>query len=317
VCTIAAPRRAKDTIGAVTRLVQRDGTSSTIAVECNQLEPLLLASGYPGGDANRADGFSPFVGNINQLIMSLPPYVEVLERTGGLVPEFVNPKYADESKTVFKKPTRLECMMQDHFKVVPPGSLICVVVFPEWTYSPVKNDPVEALAKVKKGVPGRSMAEGEMDFYDAQCRRLAAAGVAIPKYGSILVQGFTLALPPRIVLHPNFAPTQAVLASRFPDPAAISISQRSTLIIEGPDVRVEGLELDGTFVVKACAGAFVTLKKGLKVINAGWSLEALSSNEAGSHGNVSVAVAIRGFQSVRTEARTLEFTSPGSYDIYE
>jgi len=31
--------------------------------------------------------------------------------------EFVNPKYADEAKTVFKKPTRLECMMQDYPKV--------------------------------------------------------------------------------------------------------------------------------------------------------------------------------------------------------
>lgn len=30
----------------------------------------------------------------------------------GLVPEFVNPKYADASKNRFKKPTRLECMMQ-------------------------------------------------------------------------------------------------------------------------------------------------------------------------------------------------------------
>ena len=35
-----------------------------------------------------------------------------LERTKGIMPEFVNPKYADAEKTVFKKPTRLECMMQ-------------------------------------------------------------------------------------------------------------------------------------------------------------------------------------------------------------
>lgn len=34
----------------------------------------------------------------------------------GLVPEFVNPKYADAAKSKFKKPTRLECMMQDHPK---------------------------------------------------------------------------------------------------------------------------------------------------------------------------------------------------------
>ena len=29
------------------------------------------------------------------------------------MPEFVNPKYADSTKTTFKSATRLECMMQD------------------------------------------------------------------------------------------------------------------------------------------------------------------------------------------------------------
>jgi UDP-sugar pyrophosphorylase len=28
------------------------------------------------------------------------------------MPEFVNPKYTDASKSAFKAPTRLECMMQ-------------------------------------------------------------------------------------------------------------------------------------------------------------------------------------------------------------
>jgi UDP-sugar pyrophosphorylase len=37
------------------------------------------------------------------------------------MPEFVNPKYADKEKTVFKKPTRLECMMQEYPKVLPKG----------------------------------------------------------------------------------------------------------------------------------------------------------------------------------------------------
>jgi hypothetical protein len=45
-------------------------------------------------------------------IYALQPYVDVLGRTGGLVPEFVNPKYADATKQRFQRPTRLECMMQ-------------------------------------------------------------------------------------------------------------------------------------------------------------------------------------------------------------
>ena len=32
--------------------------------------------------------------------------------------EFVNPKYADAAKTIFQKPTRLECMMQVGLRLV-------------------------------------------------------------------------------------------------------------------------------------------------------------------------------------------------------
>lgn len=85
----------------------------TINVEYNQLDPLLRASGFPDGDVNdEKTGFSPFPGNINQLVFKLGPYAEALNRTNGAMPEFVNPKYKDAEKTVFKKPTRLECMMQ-------------------------------------------------------------------------------------------------------------------------------------------------------------------------------------------------------------
>jgi UDP-sugar pyrophosphorylase len=85
----------------------------TINVEYNMLDPLLRATGNPEGDVNdEKTGFSPFPGNINQLLFKAESYAETLERTKGVMPEFVNPKYTDETKTVFKKPTRLECMMQ-------------------------------------------------------------------------------------------------------------------------------------------------------------------------------------------------------------
>lgn len=84
-------------------------------MEYNQLDPLLRATGYPDGDVNDETGLSPFPGNINQLLFRLDAYVKVLERTKGVMPEFVNPKYKDADKSVFKKPTRLECMMQVSF----------------------------------------------------------------------------------------------------------------------------------------------------------------------------------------------------------
>ena len=62
-------------------------------------------------------GWSPYPGNINQLVIKLSSYVPQLAATGGVISEFVNPKYKDASKTAFKSSTRLECMMQDYPKV--------------------------------------------------------------------------------------------------------------------------------------------------------------------------------------------------------
>ncbi len=50
-------------------------------------------------------------------MVNLGSYCATLKRTKGVMEEFVNPKYADATKTTFKKPTRLECMMQDYAKV--------------------------------------------------------------------------------------------------------------------------------------------------------------------------------------------------------
>lgn len=41
-----------------------------INVEYNQLDPLLRATGHPDGDVNCETGYSPFPGNINQVISS-------------------------------------------------------------------------------------------------------------------------------------------------------------------------------------------------------------------------------------------------------
>lgn len=114
--SLAVPRKAKEAIGGITRLTHSDGRSMVINVEYNQLDPLLRASGYPDGDVNSETGYSPFPGNINQLILELGPYIEELTKTGGAIQEFVNPKYKDSSKTAFKSSTRLECMMQDYPK---------------------------------------------------------------------------------------------------------------------------------------------------------------------------------------------------------
>ena len=63
-------------------------------------------------------------GNINQLILKVDSYVQSLEETQGIIAEFVNPKYKDASKTAFKSSTRLECMMQDYPRALPPSAAV-------------------------------------------------------------------------------------------------------------------------------------------------------------------------------------------------
>jgi hypothetical protein len=108
-------------------------------------------------------GYSPFPGNTNQLILELGAYMETLVRTDGVVAEFVNPKYADPAtRRVFKKPTRLECMMQDIAMALPTDATIGFTTFPSITYSPVKNNIESAIAGVKAGLTAACAITGEV-----------------------------------------------------------------------------------------------------------------------------------------------------------
>jgi UDP-sugar pyrophosphorylase len=64
-----------------------------------------------GGEPVDDKGYSRYPGNINSLLFSLQQYSNILQESKGLIAEFINPKYADNTKTKFKSPTRLECMM--------------------------------------------------------------------------------------------------------------------------------------------------------------------------------------------------------------
>lgn len=72
---------------------------------------MLKSLWNPAGDIPNSEGFSHFPGNTNTLVFKIPEYLENLTRTGGVIPEFVNPKYANEARSIFKSATRLECMM--------------------------------------------------------------------------------------------------------------------------------------------------------------------------------------------------------------
>jgi UDP-sugar pyrophosphorylase len=117
----------------------------------------------PNGDVAGKDGYSPFPGNTNTLVFKLKPYIERLETSKGVIPEFVNPKYADAERTRFKSPFRLECMMQDYPKFVEGGQL-GFTMYPTWfCFSPAKNDIHAALDLWKRGMPCFAMASSEYD----------------------------------------------------------------------------------------------------------------------------------------------------------
>ena len=311
--SLCVPRKAKEAIGAITKLTRADGSSMTVNVEYNQLDPLLRASGYPDGDANDpATGYSPFPGNINQLVFALGPYCAQLAATGGGVAEFVNPKYKDASKTAFKSSTRLECMMQDWAKTVPADTRVGFTVIQEvWVgYSPVKNSVADAIAKVAAGCPPHSAAAGECDMYGTACRSLRLAGATVADPTPVTFAGTELELWPRCVLSPATAATLVELKERAVRPAGagVRVSARSALVVRG-DVILEELDLDGALSITAAPGATVRVR-GLRVANAGWEWVPLSPEEEPA---APEEQRIRGFKVLRHEAAEHSFTQPGEH----
>ena len=244
--SVAVPRKAKEAIGAITRLRHSNGTSMTINVEYNQLDPLLRATCSPEGDVNDpTTGFSPFPGNINQLIMKLDSYCAELERHGGVIAEFVNPKYADDTRTKFKKSTRLECMMQDFPKSLTPAAKVGFTTINQVhaAYSPVKNSVEEAQAKAASGNPQHSAASGEFDVYRTNCDMLRSIGCTVDVNSELQTfNGMEYIMYPRVSWSPSFALTFDDLKRRIADPSRVYIGSDTSMYISGA-VQIDRLEL--------------------------------------------------------------------------
>ncbi|GLT55193.1 hypothetical protein SLA2020_283360 [Shorea laevis] len=229
-----------------------------INVEYNQLDPLLRATGHDEGDVNDETGYSPFPGNINQLILELDPYIEELTKTTGAIKEFVNPKYKDASKSSFKSSTRLECMMQDYPKTLPASARVGFTVMDTWlAYAPVKNNPEDA-AKVPKGNPYHSATSGEMAIYRANSLILRKAGAQVSDPVQQVFNGQEVEVWPRIAWKPKWGLTFAEIKRKVC--GSCTISQRSTMAIKGRNIFLEDLSLDGALLIDAIEDAEVKYK---------------------------------------------------------
>lgn len=111
--SLCVPRKPGEAMGAICKLVNETDPNDSIVinVEYNVLDNLLKSKWNKDGDVPKEGGYSHFPGNINTLVFRIPAYIDSLSKTSGVIPEFVNPKYANETRTLFKSPTRLECMM--------------------------------------------------------------------------------------------------------------------------------------------------------------------------------------------------------------
>ncbi|KAH7674669.1 UTP--xylose-1-phosphate uridylyltransferase protein [Dioscorea alata] len=305
--SLAVPRKAKEAIGGITKLTHADGRTMVINVEYNQLDPLLRANGHADGDVNCETGYSPFPGNINQLILELQPYIEELTKTQGAISEFVNPKYKDSSKTSFKSSTRLECMMQDYPKTLPPSARVGFTVMETWlAYAPVKNNPEDA-AKVPKGNPYHSATSGEMAIYRANSLIMKKAGVEIADPVVDEFNAQEVEVWPRITWSPKWATTFADLKKKVI--GKCSISQRSTMIIKGQNIVLGGLSLDGTLIVKAIDEAEVQVSGCVQ--NKGWLLEKIDFKDS----SLPQETRMRGFKIQKVEQLEENYSEPGKYSF--
>eukprot|EP00823_Brevimastigomonas_motovehiculus_P002911 TRINITY_DN1733_c0_g1_i1.p1 TRINITY_DN1733_c0_g1~~TRINITY_DN1733_c0_g1_i1.p1 ORF type:complete len:523 (-),score=97.57 TRINITY_DN1733_c0_g1_i1:190-1647(-) len=326
--SLAVPRKPGEAVGAIMKLTKKiiqsassvtsdkdkkerkedtkcstSEDSLTINVEYNQLETMVKHEPLDN------DGFSKYPGNINILILAIPSYAENLEKTSGIIAEFINPKYADSSRNKFKKDARLECMMQDYPKLLQgTNALVGFTQFERWlSFSAVKNSILEAQAKQKSNIATECASSGEADYYYYFRKVLAMrSGVKLSIEGEPKIySGIKTWQGAHVVLTPRFGICQADIQSKFGQ--NVSISDKSTLILDGDDITVKNLVLDGTLIIHAVPGAHVAIQD-LTVKNDGWVFTPIKESE-----KVDPSLAIRGYRLEKKGQMVLNYNSSGTF----
>ena len=299
--SIAVNRISGEAVGGIARLSKPGAPDLTLNVEYNYLDPLLRETVNPAGDVAEPNGFSRFPGNINLLVVRLVPYLRVLESSGGVIAEFVNPKFSDASRTKFKKPARLETLMQDLPKSFVSGEKVGVTIFDRvWCFSACKNNLVDAAAKVVTNGPAESASSAENDFYLAGRMKLRAAGMEVIDAPQKTLCGIPLVPGPRVILRPSFALTLADVRARI---SGGSISGEATLVLDG-DLTLENVTIaDGaSLVAKAPDGGTLEIKnRTVTRSGAVHDLVQLTDAEMAST-DVPEYLRIRGYRIVACEA---------------
>ena len=185
--------------------------------------------------------------------------------------------------------------------------------FIPFVFSASQNSLESGIEAVEKGsaAPG-TMSSAESDKYIQNQRKLRFAGVDIPVTSVpddlVAVGGIPVVPGPRVVLGSSFAVSQEEILAKVRGDDN-TISERSSLVLEGHHLTIQNLDLDGALVIKAGDETHVTVD-GLRVENKGWELV---ENEAGA--DYPETVAIRGYTMAKHETKEYILNEPGSFVI--
>lgn len=250
--SITIPRKPGDNLGGICKLTDNSNKRSiTLNVEYNQLDSLLKSEWNPKGDIPNEKGLSYFPGNTNVLIFELDSYFKTLKKTKGLMPEFVNPKYADETKTTFKSATRLECMMQDYPQLLTENEKVGFTMFERWfCFSTCKNNLKDGTDRLKKGLLAETSFSCEQDIYltNLTILRDVLGILEVVRTDEIQeekvnILGIDITFGPKIVVFPEFAVTLHELREKIS--GKINVTNRSNLLLETLEGKILNLNLDG------------------------------------------------------------------------
>ena len=249
-------RRAQEKIGALCKLTDKNGKISYANIEYNQLDSLFKEKYNGIGDIPNKDGFCDFPGNLNVLVFDLKPYLNVLSETKGLVPEFVNPKYVDETRKKFKAPTRLETLMQDVPKLVKNNETVGNTYFDRWfCFSACKNNIHDACERLRKKESGESAftVEREIFKYNEIIMKDILGKLEIinnEPENSVMIEDCKITFGPKIIIYPSFAASVTELRDKLNHMKKnIRMTNNSTLILKNDILIDEGIDLDGYLVV--------------------------------------------------------------------
>jgi UDP-sugar pyrophosphorylase len=155
------------------------------------------------------------------------------------------------------------------------------------------------LLQVPKGNPYHSATSGEMAIYRANSLILRKAGAQIADPVIDTFNGQEVEVWPRITWIPRwgliFKDVKAKVHSNS------SVSQRSALVINGKNITIQGLSLDGTLIVNAKDEAKFNVTGHIE--NKGWTIQHVDHKDTSEKEEIR----IRGFKFNKVEQLELNY----------